>query len=765
MFRRRIIIRGVVQGVGFRPHVARVAAVIGVSGFCGNDDESVFVEAQGSMCQLDAFVSRVVDEAPPLAHIVDISFAECDPILEEFGFAIVESQHDESGVLTLVPPDVARCADCLHEMRDSNDRRFNYPFISCTNCGPRLSIITDVPYDRAKTSLEKFPMCSACESEYTNPKNRRFHAEPVSCFDCGPRLWLVEGDDALREWGVAIERSRTIIASGGIVAVKGMGGFTLMCDARNESAVARLRERKHRPAKPFAVMAADLQTASSFATFSPAQVTAVTSPARSIVLAPMSSDYDLAESVAPGLADVGVMLPSAPVHDLLLRPGDVFVATSGNISGDPLCYRNADALRDLAPLVEAILVNDRDIVVPVEDSVMMADDDGLMPIRRSRGFAPLPVNLSTTATILAVGGELKNTFALTRDGYAFVSAHIGDMGSLATQAAFDRSVAQMLTAHRTAPDLIVSDLHPGYSTTAWAQRYAERHDIPLVQVQHHTAHALSLIAEHDLLDSREPILVLAFDGTGYGEDGTIWGGELLLIQAGDAQRVWHLPAFGLPGGDSAVTNPWKAALGLLHACGIERVDLPPHEFAPRAERDLVHSQLVSGMAVVPSTSAGRLFDAFASLVGVRHRVSFEAQAAMELEACARACAHPSQTSVTVNANIDVRGLVDEVISGLDDGLAMCCLARRIHEGMARIAAEAVRRASESFEGEVTVGLTGGVFQNRLLLHGVREALHQSPQIGRVLVHHRVPANDGGLSLGQAAFGALLLGQKGDTSCV
>lgn len=764
MMRRRYVLRGVVQGVGFRPHVTRIAHMIGVHGFCGNDDESVFIEVQGSSAQLDEFIARVTGDAPPLAHITSITSENITPIESDITFMIVESEHAAEG-LTLIPPDVARCEGCVVELRDPGDRRYGYPFISCTNCGPRLSVIRDLPYDRTLTSLDVFPMCDACEAEYTDPLNRRFHAEPISCFDCGPRLWLVENEVETAQWQSAIDRARELVAEGKIIAVKGLGGFTLMCDARNENAVALLRARKHRPGKPFAVMAADEQSASAVAYFDPSHVTALVSGARPIVLAPKNETYDLAPSVAPGLKDVGIMLPSAPVHDLLLQSGDVFVATSGNIAGDPLCYRNEDALRDLAQLVDALLINDREIVVPVEDSVVLTDEEGLLPIRRSRGFAPLPVNIpKQDKTVLAVGGELKNTFTLTRDGYAFVSAHIGDMGSLATQTAFDRSVAQMLAAHRRVPDLIVADLHPSYSTTAWAQRYAERHDIPLLQVQHHTAHALSLLAEHGLLDSTDTHIIVTFDGTGYASDGTIWGGEILGLTCGDAQRLWHLPEYYLPGGDSAVTNPWKSALGLLHALGIDPHGLLPWELAPENERILVESQLVNHVAVIPTTSAGRLFDALSSLIGIRQTVTYEAQAAMELEAIARDCDHSPLTTMPS----DVSELVEQLIAGVKDGEHLCCLSRHIHRGLATVTADAIgNQVTAKIEmGEIapSVGLTGGVFQNRIFTGDLVGALYSRGQIGRVLTHNRVPANDGGLSLGQAAAGVLLLGQKGDTSC-
>jgi hydrogenase maturation protein HypF len=787
---------GVVQGVGFRPHVARTAATFAVTGWCGNDDESVFIEVQGTPAEVDAFADSVAADAPPLAHIVSVEWTELPPAAGEASFRIVPSER-ASGLPTLIPPDVAPCADCLAEMADPADRRYLYPFITCTNCGPRLSIIRDVPYDRPLTTLAAFPMCDACRAEYTDPTNRRYHAQPISCFDCGPRLWLqspadaasashlhpasraaglpaTHGGEVLGEWGDAIVRGRGILAGGGILAVKGIGGFTVMANARDHAAVDRLRRRKHRPHKPFAVMAPDVATTRSFADLSPTQERVLTSPQRPIVLAPMAAGYDLAAGVAPGLGDVGVMLPSAPLHTLLVAPGEVVIATSANISGEPLIYRNRDAARDLAPIVDAVLTHDRPIHVPVEDSVLMADGEGATPIRRSRGYAPLPVRLGDGGgRVLAVGGELKNTFAMTRGGMAFLSAHIGDMGSLACQRAFERSVAQMSAMHREDVALVAADLHPGYATTAWAERYTEAHDLPLLQVQHHHAHALSLLAEHRAVGRRAAIAV--FDGTGYGLDGNVWGGEILTFAADpmDWQRAWHLPPFALPGGDSAVQNPWKVAHAVL-AAFTAHDDVPSlRAAASPAEVALVRSQLASGVGVVATTSAGRLFDAVAALLGVRHHVTYEAQAAMELERLARACSHEACAHVRF---ADVRELVGAIVDAIGggarpshggssasgrrpdaaaraDGVAPACLARQFHAGLAGIAVDALVASARTSGAEVA-GLTGGVFQNRLF---TADCLARLADVGLpVLVHRVVPANDGGLALGQALAGWLHL---------
>jgi hydrogenase maturation protein HypF len=654
------------------------------------------------------------------------------------------------------------------------------------------------------------------------------------------------------DWEDGIVQARQVLAAGGTVAVKGIGGFTLFCDARQGDAVARLRQRKRRPGKPFAVMAANAASAARFADFSETQLRELDSPRRPIVLAPMGAGYDLAERVAPGLGDVGVMLPSAPLHHLLVAGEEVYVATSGNLAGEPLRYRNDEAVADLGAVVDGFLTHDRPIHVPVEDSVLMADAAATVPIRRSRGYAPLPVALGEAdAAVLAVGGELKNTFAVTRDGMAFLSAHIGDMVSPQAQRAFVRSVEQMSAMHGRAPELVVADLHPDYATTRLAERYCEARGVQLVQVQHHLAHGLSLLAEHQIGPEVRAV-VAAFDGAGYGLDGHIWGGEVLAL-GGVAdplafERPWHLEEYWLPGGDAAQAAPWKCAVALLDQFGLDGSGLPPFGAAPPAELRLLRQLPEAAAAGLPglvhrTTSAGRLFDAVASILGVRHRVTYEAQAAMELERLARACPHaecaawapegvgpsrrvgaPGGVGVSVVAPVadavpalgvgevssafgaagvvvagrpleaawaargagsaaaglaglagggtvfgsagasgaaavdgPVKVLLEAVVAGVRAGRDRACLARRFHSGLAAVTAAALTGAADQADAEV-VGLTGGVFQNRVLTRGVLEALAAA---GRpALTHRLVPAGDGGLALGQARAGHTLLTWSG-----
>ncbi len=755
--RRAYRLRGVVQGVGFRPHVAKVAADFPLSGFVGNDDESVFIEVQGSARDIESFIAKMLATLPPLARVLQSVSQEIPEQEGENGFRIVSSRR-RSGARTLIPPDTATCPDCRQEMADPNNRRYHYPFITCTNCGPRATIMLDLPYDRDTTTMVKFPMCPACRAEYTDPENRRYHAQPVSCFDCGPVLWVSDtaspnlqppAGDRRSLIATALSEARTRLRHGEILAVKGIGGFHLMCDARNQEAVARLRERKNRGDKPFAVMAPSLKAARGLACLSDSQLEELASPARPIVIAPFAPEYDLAPAVAPGLGDVGILLPYAPLHlELLSAECDemMLVATSGNLAGEPLCFTNEDALARLAGIADGFVFHDRDIHLPMEDSVFLAYPQVTIPSRRSRGYAPLPVALpqAAAAPILAVGGELKNSFCLASGDWAHISGHIGDMGTLASQEALDRAVTQMLNFQHSRPEKVVCDLHPAYSTVSWASRFANQRGIELLQVQHHVAHSYSLLAEHSHLD---PAIVVAVDGTGYGTDGTIWGGEILEIAGAAWNRRAHLPSFSLVGGDRAVRYPWRVALGIAHDWKLDEITQKiSAEIGDRqgqgTELKLVTSQLNSGFGVVAATSCGRLFDAAAAILGICTEVSYEAQAAMELE-------HAATTWANRNAGakahrFDSYRELFEMLTENEREVGE--LAWQFHLGMAQLlAAQAGEHAQKA--GIKTVGLTGGVALNRLFSNHFVQVMHEGGY--EVLIHKTVPPNDGGLSLGQA----------------
>ncbi len=776
--RRRFTVTGVVQGVGFRPFVFRLASSLSLVGLVGNDSTSVFVEVQGSAGALEEFARRLTSELPPLAQVSSVAWEEI-PRAAEQGFVIVPSRA-ASGAATAIPPDVAVCDDCVRELFDPADRRHRHPFVTCTNCGPRFTIIRELPYDRPATTMAGFPLCESCASEYHDPADRRFHAQPLCCPDCGPRLEFHDlprvgvpvrasrGPDA-RGSGAerALASARDALAAGQVVAVKGIGGYHLACDATSDGAVTSLRERKARGGKPFAVMVRDLAGARALAEIDDDEAAVLTSHARPVVLLRRRPDAAVADGVAPGSPWLGILLPYTPVHHLLLAQGGTLVLTSANRSDEPICFTDDDEAQRLPALADAVLTHDRPIHVPCDDSVVRVVDGHELPIRRSRGYAPLPVALEGPA-VLAVGAELKNTFCVTDGTRAHLSAHIGDMGTLETLQAFERSVAQ-LTGLRAEPTRLAADLHPAYLTRAWAERNSG--DRPLDLVQHHHAHVVSLLVEHGRLG--EPIVGVAFDGTGYGctdaaasgesapaGDGTVWGGEILLLGPDSHRfaRAGHLAAVPLPGGDAAVRNPRRMALSHLRAAGIPwDADLPPVAACDAAELRLLDSQLTSGVGCAPTTSMGRLFDAVASLLGIRHAVEFEGQAAMELEALAEvqqshfAATRCQQSGFAVIGAgvLDPTPVLCELVAGLRAGVAPAELALAFHVAVADAVTEVVGRVAGPVR---TVGLTGGVFQNVLLLRLTRDRLRMRGF--EVLTHRVVPPNDGGIALGQAAVSVL-----------
>ncbi len=752
--RSRLDITGVVQGVGFRPAVVRIADTHGLTGFVYNDSGSVHCEFEGNAEDVQGAVADLRHAPPPMARI-DAIRVTAVASTGDVGFRIVEST--VSGhARTLVPPDIAMCADCLREMNDPADRRHRHPFITCTNCGPRYTVITDLPYDRPATTMADFPMCEQCTAEYRDPRNRRFHAQTIACPDCGPTLsWSGPGDG-----GDPIRAAAAAIQSGGIVAVKGIGGFHLACRADDPGALAELRRRKSRPAKPFAVMAADLAAARRIADVSEAAATMLTSPAAPIVLLPSRSDT-LGALAAPGLGDVGVMLAYSPIHHLLFdRLGPTtLVMTSANAGGSPIVFRDDD-LSWIDGLADGVLTHDRPIHVPCEDSVLTVDDRGAaLPLRRSRGYAPLPVSVPASdgdgaPVILATGGDLKTTFCLlASDGHAHMSSHLGDMADPRTQSCFSAALDHLAVMTERRPSHIACDVHPGYATTRWARRHGS--GLPVWQVQHHHAHAVSLMAEHGRLGS--PMLAITYDGTGYGTDGTIWGGELLaLTNPARFTRVGHLKPFALPGGDGAARQPARIALDLMTRAGVQwDADLPPVVAVGAAGRHVLSQQIPRGVGCVTTTSMGRLFDAVASLLGVCQEVTYEGQAAVELEQLARAGTTAGGCDVdfdVVDGLLDSAPMIAGLAAGIRAGSTNADLAVAFHGAVVRatcqVAAERARAAAIP-----TIGLTGGVFVNRILLQGIRNGL--TDRGFEVLTHCVVPCNDGGLALGQAVIAARL----------
>lgn len=768
--RRRLLVRGVVQGVGFRPFVYTTAAELALSGSVGNTSSGVIVEIEGPPTALDEFIERLRLRPPPLAVIDSIDRTDIPP-RGGTGFHIADTTR--GGGRTLASPDVAICADCERELRDPGNRRYRHPFINCTNCGPRFTIIASLPYDRERTSMADFAMCDRCAEEYTDPADRRFHAQPIACPECGPTLAYSEPGD-----GDALARARELLHAGGILAVKGIGGYHLACDAANEAAVAELRRRKHRGDKPFAVMVADLATARAIVTVDDAAAALLTGPARPIVLLPRrevpeKSRLDAgaaatadthgpvpAEAVAPGNPDLGVMLAYTPLHLLLFGlPGDPpgprsLVMTSGNLGGEPICYEDSDARTRLAGLADAWLSHNRRILVPCDDSVVRSLDGVELPVRRSRGYAPLPIALPIPLPpTLAVGADLKNTCAVADGRVAWLSQHIGDMDDLATLRAFDAAEHHLEELTGVRPGQLAADAHPGYRSTEWARRHAGKRSVRTVQ--HHHAHIASVMGEHGL-DPTETVLGIAFDGTGYGPDGAIWGGEVLAAGYKSYRRLAHLKYIPLAGGDASVHRPYRMALAHLWSAGIEwSADIASVRACPAAERTVLAHQFATGFNCVPTSSMGRLFDAVSSLAGVRHVVDYEAQAAIELEGLSRR-GEPGPVgyrfAVATDMDpgpIDPAPVIAAVVDDAVRGVPAAVIGARFHAAVARLVLDiALGYAAPS----QTVALSGGVFQNALLLSAARTLLrdHGFP----VICPRRLPPNDGGLAFGQLlAIGA------------
>jgi hydrogenase maturation protein HypF len=738
--RVRVRVEGVVQGVGFRPFVHRLAEELALAGAVRNDARGVEIEAEGPDEAVEAFLTRLRAEAPPLALVEAVRAVDVPACGGAGGFAIEASRGGAPAAL--VSADVATCADCLRELFDPADRRFRYPFVNCTNCGPRFTIVRGVPYDRPRTTMAGFAMCPACLAEYQDPRDRRFHAQPNACPECGPRA-VLHGDAPPGHDAVA--RAAALLRAGAIVAVKGIGGYHLACDAADEAAVARLRARKHREDRPFALMVADAGAAQLLAEFGPAELEALTAPARPIVLAPRWPGAPVAEAVAPGARELGVMLPYSPLHHLLLADaGLALVLTSGNVSDEPIAYRDDDARERLAPIVDAFLVHDRPIHTRTDDGVVRVVRGRRTVLRRSRGEVPaaLPLPVACRAPVLACGAELKSTFCLAKGGRAWVGHHIGDLRSAETLRSYTEGVAHFEALFDVAPEIVAHDLHPDYLSTAYA---LERDGVELTGVQHHHAHLAACLAEHG---ETGPAVGAIFDGTGHGTDCTAWGGEILVGDLRGFERAAHLPPVRLPGGDRAAREPWRMACAWLVAAGAEGG-------VPRALRDAVAPDrwaavarlAATGFAAPETTSMGRLFDAVAALCGVRAAVTYEGQAAIELEATA----DPGERGAyRLGADLDARELVLAVRDDVRAGVPVSAVSARFHRAVAGATAAACADAADAAGLDLVV-LSGGVFQNRLLLTWTAERLEASGL--RVLVPERLPANDGGISYGQAAVAA------------
>ena len=777
----QVHITGIVQGVGFRPFVYNLATRLNLKGWVRNTSAGVDIEVDGEQEILDTFVKTLRDEAPPLSRIDELtaSFRAAN------GFRSFEIVHSESveGAFQPISPDVAICDDCLRELFNPSDRRYRYPFINCTNCGPRFTIIKDIPYDRPKTTMAGFALCPDCEREYTDPSNRRFHAQPVACPVCGPKVWLETKDERKKKIGDdAIREVRDLLAKRNIVAIKGLGGFHLACDATNAKAVVELRNRKLRVDKPFALMMPDIETVEQHCFVSDAERELLSSTARPIVLLRRKPESNIAHEVAPKQDWLGVMLPYTPLHYLLLDRGPltvdrdetihcpsstVLVMTSGNLSEEPIATDNDEARERLTKLADAFLMHDRDIHIRCDDSVVRAFDSrpltvdrdslstvhrplSVFPIRRSRGYSPFPVKLPwDVPPLLAAGSELKNTFCITNKNYAFLSQHIGDMENYETLQSFEQGVEHFERLFRVKPEAIACDMHPNYLATRYALERAERENLPIFNIQHHHAHIAACMAEHGL---EEPVIGLPFDGTGYGEDGAIWGGEILVADYKSYQRAAHLEYFPLPGGDAAIKKPARTALALLWSLGLDWDEslAPVAEFCAE-DRVTLRMQLEKKINTPLTSSMGRLFDAAAALAGVRQKVNYEGQAAIEFEALADPAEAGMYPFGLEQDRVRVRGVAEALVRDVMAGVSIPKISARFHNGLAQSVRDVVQKIGAE-TGIRSVVLSGGVWQNITLL-GRTLSLLRNDGI-EVYLHKEVPTNDGGLSLGQAAIAAM-----------
>jgi hydrogenase maturation protein HypF len=753
--RRRILVRGIVQGVGFRPFVHNLARSLDLRGFVRNSASGVVIEAEGRGAAVDRLVDSIRGHAPPLAQVDEISVCELPP--EQTRAFTIETSAREESTLGLVSPDVALCEDCRGELHDPADRRYGYPFINCTHCGPRYSIIEALPYDRPSTTMRLFPMCASCQAEYDDAADRRFHAQPNACADCGPGLALIASENEAPAFDAHKAREvvasvRGLLAAGAVVAMRSVGGFHLSCDAASEPAVARLRTMKRRSEKPFAVMVRDLATAERLCIAGAADRALLESVERPVVIMEQRWDAAIAAGVAPGNRTLGVMLPYTPLHELLFAdaPFDCLVMTSGNRSEEPIVTANGEAIRQFAGVADALLLHDRDIHMRVDDSVVRTFESRTRILRRSRGFAPRPIDLgSPVAEILACGAELKNTLCLTRDHHAIVSQHIGDLSNYESLQFFEETLANLKRLFRIEPRVVAHDLHPLYASTRYACALP---GVELVGVQHHHAHIASCMADNDI---RGRVIGVAMDGTGYGTDGAIWGSEFLVADFSGFERRAHLRYVPLVGGDAAVRQPWRSALSYIRDCeagGAARSLALFGAVSPHHVR-VVETMLERGLNTIPASSCGRLFDAVASIIGVRHEITFEAQAAIDLEMLAAEWgdeveAYPFVIVPGDPLQIDVRPMIGEIVDNALRGIAKARIASRFHTTIAALTDDVCRRIRER-DGLDRVCLSGGTFQNVVLLERTAHALRRSGF--ELFLHSRVPPNDGGISLGQAVI--------------
>lgn len=756
---KRLHITGIVQGVGFRPTVFNLAQKHLLKGWVLNNAHGVEIEVHGAETNVQAFIHDLRQNPPPLA-VIDSFIVEDSETQSFTGYQIHHSEDDPAEFLP-VSPDLTICPDCHRELFDPSDRRYRYSFINCTNCGPRFSIVTGIPYDRPNTSMAGFALCPDCAREYQDPSNRRFHAQPIACPVCGPQVWYEEGGQRLAEREDALQAARKALAEGKILAVKGLGGFHLVCDAQNPQTVEKLRLRKRRSGKPFALMTFNLETIREFARVSPEEEKLLNSPMAPVVLLEMTSaGKEMARLVAPDQNRLGFMLPYTPLHLLLLEPAESFpkvlVMTSGNLSEEPIAYSNADAQKRLSKLADGFLMHDRPIHTRIDDSVVTVIEGVPHIQRRARGYAPLPLQIPTSAVpTLACGTELKNTFCLVRDSYAFVSHHIGDLENQETLSAFEDAIKHYEKIFRIKPQLLAADMHPDYLASRYTRQRAAEENLPLIEVQHHHAHIVSCMADNNL-KQQEPVIGLAFDGTGYGTDGAIWGGEVLLADWNSFERPYHLEYMRLPGGDAAVRKPARMALSLILQAGIdpENFPFPFHHSLEPDEQAAIANQVRTGFNSPKTSSLGRLFDGVAALIGLYQQVTYEAQNAIALESIADPEEHFGYDFPIEDGQILVSPVIRAIVDDLKHKVSPAIISARFHNGLTVCAVNVCEQIRSQTDFQQVV-LSGGVWQNKTLIKQSIAALSASGF--EVFWPHKLPTNDGGVSLGQALVAVAVSG--------
>lgn len=753
---KRIFVKGIVQGVGFRPFIYKTALDHHLTGWVRNTSGGVEIEVNGLTQELDLFTQAVISKPPLQAKIDEITTSDCPPNGYS-SFVILSSQIDETEFMP-VSPDLSVCPDCLKELFDSKNRRYRYPFINCTNCGPRFSIVRDIPYDRKRTTMSAFPMCPDCAREYEDPLDRRFHAQPTACPICGPHLSLIVNGKCIGEKKNALQITRQLLRDGKIVAIKGLGGYHLACDAFNQQAVETLRNRKLRRAKPFALMTNSLAIIKKFCHVSEQEAELLTSTPRPILLLERKPGSTIASQVAPGQKTLGFILPYTPLHYLLTEPEEgfpeVLVMTSGNISEEPIAFQDENVLGKLAPLADAFLTHNRPIHERLDDSILFSVHSKPFFVRRSRGFAPDPLRLpKSLPQIFAAGADLKNTFSLSRGQYAFTSHFIGDLENYETTESYEKSIVHYENLFKVKPEIIACDLHPDYYSSHYAQKRASDENLPLLKVQHHHAHLAACLADNGW-DSEDPVIGLSFDGTGMGTDGTIWGGEVLFGGYSTYERLYHFNNVPLTGGDISVRKPSRMALAHLWAASIDwDPTLSPMKHLCYEERTALRIQLEKNINCTPTSSLGRLFDAVSSILGICQEVTYEGQAAIELEAVADPTEGGTYPFEISGQTIDPASMWNHLLADLNRGVPVASISARFQNSLVEVIRQICQQIYQQ-KGCKTVALSGGVWQNRFCLSKTIEILEKDKF--NVLIHKNLPGNDSCISLGQVMVAASLL---------